>query len=201
MVNGVCAVRDVRDGKHRELFHFVVVPGMVPEWPLPGGVAGFDVAFQDDFRLCRHSQRIGKATGDLRARAANQAGKGVFGNPVGDGRGRREQGRRIRADGDSNRETFPGMGFAPGLVVEGAATMGKPAHYQPVAPDQLLPIDPQVMPPAVRPLRDHQPPGNQRSRIFRPASEDRQRRQVDIISALHASLAGRICLLAQRRAE
>ena len=60
--------------------------------------------------------------------------------------------------------------------------MRQPAHNQFVFADQLLAINPQVLPLFVRPAGYRQPPGDQRRGIFRPAGHNRDFIQVDIIA-------------------
>jgi hypothetical protein len=92
VVDGPFALRDALDGEHRELGALVVVAGVVAVRPfervLPAaGVhgIGLDVAFEHDLGMGRHLQRHAEGGRHLGARAAQQAGKLVFGQVSGTG--------------------------------------------------------------------------------------------------------------------
>ena len=76
--------------------------------------------------------------------------------------------------------------------IERTAPMRQPAHDRLVRPEHLLAVDAEVLPGLVRPLGDHQPPGDQRRHITRPAMLDRQPRQIDILALPNHFLAGRV---------
>ena len=65
------------------------------------------------------------------------------------------------------------------LVVGGAAAVREPAHDDLVAADDLLAIDPQVLPVVQRPARRREAPGDQRRDVVRPAGLDRPVGKVD----------------------
>ncbi|MNM52217.1 hypothetical protein D3C81_632920 [compost metagenome] len=66
--------------------------------------------------------------------------------------------------------------------VQRAATVRQPAHDDLIASQHLLAVDTEVLPLLVRPLGDHQAPGNQGRDIAGPAMLDRQARQVDVVA-------------------
>ncbi len=60
--------------------------------------------------------------------------------------------------------------------------MREPSHDQLVTPDQLLPINTQILPRLVRAARDGQAPGDQRTGVARPARLNRQARKIDVLT-------------------
>ncbi len=64
--------------------------------------------------------------------------------------------------------------------VQRSAAMGKPAHDQPIAVDELLAVNTQILSAFERPAGDHQPPSNERGNVARPAVLDGQPGQVDL---------------------
>jgi hypothetical protein len=65
--------------------------------------------------------------------------------------------------------------------IQRAATMSQPAHNHLIPPQHLLAIDTQILTLLVRAFGNHQPPGNQRRSIARPAVLYRQTRKINII--------------------
>ena len=87
--------------------------------------------------------------------------------------------------GSAPRATAIGNGstrVSRGVVAEiqRPAAVGKPAHDQLVGSDDLLSIDTEVLSRLVRPARNHQTPGDQRSGIAGPAGLYRQPAEVDL---------------------
>jgi hypothetical protein len=74
--------------------------------------------------------------------------------------------------------------------VERTAAMGEPAHDHLVGRDDLLPVDAEVLPLLVRPARDDQTPGDQRTGVVRPAGLHRQATQIDVLAFPHHLLTG-----------
>ena len=60
--------------------------------------------------------------------------------------------------------------------------MRQPAHDDLVRPQHLLPVDAEILAVLVRPARHHQPPGDQRRDVARPAVLDRQFGEIDILA-------------------
>ena len=145
-----------------------------------------DMAFQDDLRLGRHLQRHGLAVDQLNLLAAQQAGELIFRQRVRDRCDRRQDGPRIRADDGGG-----GQGFRPFLLPAGVvlcpAAMFQPAHQGRVAAGHLHAVDAQIervglVASGIGPLCHHQRPGDQRCGLARPASLNRQARQIDIVT-------------------
>ncbi|MQM39710.1 hypothetical protein KBTX_03741 [wastewater metagenome] len=82
------------------------------------------------------------------------------------------------------------MGLLPVAEVQRAATVGEPAHDHPVAPDDLLAVDPEVLPALLRPPGGDQRPGDQRAGIAGPAGLHRDVREVHVVALDHHLLAG-----------
>jgi len=83
------------------------------------------------------------------------------------------------------------VGLGPVAKVERAAAVGQPAHDHAVAPDNLLPVDPQVLPLLVRTAGHHQTPGDQGSGVARPAGLYRQGPKVHVRRLDHLFLGRR----------
>src|SRR6187549_3932891 len=76
-------------------------------------------------------------------------------------------------------------------VIERAAAMREPAHDDAVAPDDLLPIDAEVLARLRRAARYREAPGDERAGVLRPAGLHRQPAEVDVLSLGDDLLAGR----------
>ncbi len=190
MVDRLLALSDAFDGKYREAINLVVVAGVVAERPFRGHLAGVDYAFEHDLGAGRHLQVRAATFDQLGALAAQQAGKGVLGQAVGYRRYRAQNGRRVGAQHHRNGEGLTGVLFLPLTKVQSTAAVAQPAHDDLVAADHLLAIDTQILPFLVRPLGNHQAPGDQRAGIARPAGLDRNAAQIDIVTFKHLRLAG-----------
>ena len=86
----------------------------------------------------------------------------------------------------------------PVAQIQCPTAMRQPAHDHPVAPDDLHTVDTEVLARLVGTTGNHQPPGNQRTGIARPASLHRYPCQVDRL-ALHQALLARRALDRLRR--
>ena len=122
---------------------------------------------------------------------AQQAGELVFGQRIRHRRHGAEDGRRIAAEDDGDREGLARIGQLVIAKIQRPAAMRQPAHDDLVRPEHLLAVDAEVLPVLVRPLGDDQPPGNQRRDVTRPAVLDRQAGQVDILALPDDFLARR----------
>src|SRR5581483_8603472 len=76
---------------------------------------------------------------------------------------------------------LPGMRGLVLAPIERAAAMREPAHDEPVAADDLLAVDAEVLAPLRRAARDGEAPGDERARVPGPAGLDRQAREVDFV--------------------
>ncbi len=165
---------------------------MVAERAFRRGIAGVDVAFQYDLGPRRHLQVQAHATGQLGLGAAQQAGEGVLRQGVGDRGHGAENGGRIGAQYHRHRERLARTRLLPVAEVQRAAAVRQPAHDHPIAADHLLAVDAEILPLLVRALGDHQPPGDQRAGVARPAGLDRQPAEVHVVALDHLLLTGRI---------
>ena len=104
---------------------------------------------------------------------AQQARERVLRQRVRDRRDGGENRRGVRADAHGDREPLAGMLGAERLIVGRAAAVREPAHDDLVAADDLLAIDPEVLPVVQRPARRREPPGDQRRDVVGPAGLDR----------------------------
>ena len=190
VVDRLRALRDAVDREDREGLLFVVVARMVAERPLEGRVAGGDMALEDDLGVGRHLQVVADAVDEFALAAAQQPGEGVFGQGVGDRRDGREQRRRVAAEDDTDRKRLARMGLLPVAEVERAAAMREPAHDEPVAADELLAVDAEVLAFLVRATRDDEGPRDERGRVAGPAGLDRQPLEIDVVGLDDDVLAG-----------
>ena len=201
VVDGVAAVGDALDGEDRERLDVVVVPGVVPERALRGLVPGMDGALEHDLRARRHLEIGTDGPRDLGAPAPEEPRERVLGERVRDRGDRGEGRRRVRPEGDRDRERLPRPRLAPRPVVESAPPVREPAHDDPVARDDLLAVDAEVLPAPVRPPGDDEGPGDERPRIVRPAGLYRPRAEVHRITLQHHLPARRGAGLARGHRE
>jgi hypothetical protein len=173
----------------------VVIAGMVAERSFQRRVVGLDAALQHDLRRGGYLEVRAQAAGHLGLGAAQQPGEGVLREGVGHRGDRPQDGGRVRAQGDGHREGLPGMGPLPVAKVQGAASVGEPAHDHPVAADHLHAIDAQVLAWFLRSAGHHQSPGDQRARVLGPTGLNRQAAQVDGRTLDQDFLAGRLAHL------
>ncbi len=190
VVDGVAAQAQALDGEHREFALAVVVAGVVAEGTLDGGVAGADEALHQDLGPGRRVQAGQGAAPDAAAGAAQQTGELELRERVRYRRHRRQQCRRIGAQRHQHREGTVGMRGTPVGVVQGAAAMRQPAHDHPVAAEQLLAIDGDVLPRLPGAAGDDQAEGDQAGDIAGPAALDRQPAEIDRVAFQHVLVEG-----------
>ena len=190
VVDGILAHRHVGDGKDRELVHLVVVAGVIAIRPFGGHLARLQIAFQHDLGAGGHLQIAADGFYYLGAAAAQQTGKGVFGEGIRHRRHRAEDGRRIGTERHHHREALTRVGLLPLAKIDGTAAVIQPAHDQLVLADLLLAIDAEVLPLLVGAAGDGQTPGHQRGHVARPAVLDRDLVQIDRLSLQHPLLTG-----------
>ena len=80
----------------------------------------------------------------------------------------------------------------PVAVVQGAAAVRQPAHDQLVPADKLHAIDTEILPRFMRTARDHQRPGQQRTRVPRPAGLDGQLIEVHLVTLAQVGATHRV---------
>ena len=152
---------------------------------------GVDMALEHDLRLGRHLQRHAQRVGHLGARAAQEASKLVFGQSVGHGGDRAQDGRWVRANGHGHGVGLAGVLAAMLGKVQRPAAVREPAHDELVPANHLLAVDAEVLPWLVRPARDGQAPGDERRHVAGPAMLYGQACQIDLGALPHDLLAGR----------
>ena len=76
------------------------------------------------------------------------------------------------------------------LHAQRPAALRQPAHDDPVASDNLLAVNAQILPRFMWPFGHHQPPGDRRPGVLRPAVLDWQSRQIHVRPFNHALLTG-----------
>ena len=220
VVDRVLAHRQARDLEHREPVLLVVVAGVVAVRPLQrvqvavlllqphavladaleAGLGRRDVALQHDLGAGRHLQHQAAlahlAVGQLGAAATQQAGELVFRETV-RYRGHRAEDRgRIRPQSHHDRKGLSTICMNEFTEIQRSTAVSKPAHDDLTPPDHLLAVDAQVLASArpghrLRTAGHHQPPGDQRRHVARPAVLHRQPAQVDVRPLDHPLLAGR----------
>jgi hypothetical protein len=141
-----------------------------------------DDAFENDFSRRRHLQTRAKAFDQLGLAAAQQAGKLVFGQRIGHRRHGTENGGRVAAENDGDRERLPRVGQLKLAKIQRPAAMRQPAHDHLVRAEHLLAVDAEVLPVLVRTFGDDQAPGDQRRHVTRPAMLNRQLRQINVLA-------------------
>ncbi len=201
VVDRILAVGDALDGEHREAIHLVVVAGVIAVGSFVGHLTRMDMSLEDDLGVRRHLQLGADRLDQLGARAAQQAGKGIFGQRIGHRRDRAENGRRIGTQRHRHRVRPILVLLAPLAEIQRTATVAQPAHDDLVAADDLLPVDAEVLPFLVRALGDSQAPGDQRRGVTRPAVLHRNLRQVDVVTFEDHFLAGRVLEYLGRHAD
>ena len=182
MINRVFTLGNMGNRKHRELVYFIVVAGMVAIRTFRRHLPGLDITFQHNLCAGRHFKIVRDAFHHFGFGTAQQPGKGIFRQRIRHRGHRAKNGRWVGAERHRNREAFARTRRAPLLEIQCAAAMRQPAHNQFVFANQLLAINPQVLPLFVRPTGHRQPPGDQRRGIFRPAGHNRDFPQVDVIA-------------------
>jgi hypothetical protein len=105
-------------------------------------------------------------------------------------------GTGVGAERHRYRERLARVGAREVAEVERPAAMREPAHDHFALADHLLAVDAEVLPRTrprhrLRPARDHQPPGDQRPGVARPAGLDRQFAEVDVAAFANDFLARR----------
>ncbi|MNH36985.1 hypothetical protein D3C79_978350 [compost metagenome] len=120
----------MRDGKHREAVHFVVVTCVVTVRPFGRHFAWLDIAFEYDLRAGGHFQIVGNTFHHFGFGAAQQSGEGIFREGIRHRRNGPQDGGRIGTQRNRDREAFARMGCAPLLIIKCTAAMRQPAHDQ-----------------------------------------------------------------------
>src|SRR6185369_8668562 len=90
--------------------------------------------------------------------------------------------RRIRTQRNRDRKRLTRRREPVIAKIERAAAMREPAHDDLVRSDDLLAVDAEILPRLVRPARDRESPGNQWSRVLRPAGLHRQAGKIDVLA-------------------
>ncbi len=180
VIDRIAAHGDTIDRQHRKRFLLVVIAGVIAERAFGRRVSWMDASFQDDLRRSGYLQIGTDALGKFGLRSTQQPGELVLGERVRNRRHRAENGGRIGTERHRDRERLTRVGETMVAKIQRATSVRQPAHDHLVAGDDLLAVDAQVLPRLVRPARDRQPPGDQRSRVFRPARLDRKPGQIDL---------------------
>ena len=154
---------------------------MVAEGALERGIARFDKTLEQDLRAGRGIQPGQCAVPDPCTRTPQQAGELVLREGVGHRRHRGQHRRRIGPDRHQQREGLAGMCGPEVGEIQRAAAVLQPAHDDPVAVQQLLAVDRDVLPWLTRATRDHQAEGDEPGDVAGPAALDRQAAQVDVV--------------------
>src|SRR5205809_1108932 len=66
-------------------------------------------------------------------------------------------------------------------IIESAAAMREPSHDEAVGPDDLQPVDAEVLPPLGRPASHSESPRDERPGISGPARLDRKAGKIDVL--------------------
>ena len=192
MVNRVFTHGDALDRKHREMILLVVIAGVVAVWAFQRGFIWMNHTFQYDFCTGRHLQIVADTFHQLRPRTAQQSGKLVFAQGIGNRRYRAQNGGRVAAEHDGDGIRRIGIEFAEFLIIQRAAAMRQPAHNQLVFADELLAVNAQILAFFVRSARDGQAPCYQRRNVFRPAMLNRKLIQINVFAFPHDFLTRRV---------
>lgn len=91
------------------------------------------MAFQNDFRACRHRQLAAQRRRHFGTPAAQQSGELVFRQAVGNWRDGTQDGGRVGAQRHGDRERLSWIGQLVVAEVQRAATVRQPAHDELVA--------------------------------------------------------------------
>ncbi|SKN61484.1 Uncharacterised protein [Mycobacteroides abscessus subsp. massiliense] len=135
VVNRVFAHGDAFDRKHGEMVLLVVIARVVAVRAFQLGFVWMDDTFQHDFGASRHLQIVADTFHQLRPRTAQQSGKLVFAQGIGNRRYRAQNGGGVTTEHDGDRIRRIGIKFAEFLIIQRAAAMRQPAHNQLVFAD------------------------------------------------------------------
>ena len=130
MVNRVFAHGNAFDREHGEMVLLVVIARVVAVWAFQRGFVRMDDTFQHDFCTGRHLQIVADTFHQLRPRTAQQSGKLVFAQGIGNGRYRAQNGGRVATEHDGDGIRRIGIEFAELLIIQRAAAMRQPAHNE-----------------------------------------------------------------------
>ena len=191
VVNRMFTHGDAFHCEHRKIILLVVIAGVVAIRAFQRRFIGVDYAFEHNFCPRRHLQIIADTFHQLRARAAQQAGKLVFAQSVRHRRNRAQNGGRVATEHHRHRIRHARMRFFMCLKIQRATTVRQPAHNQLVFANHLLPVNAQILALFVRPARHRQTPGHQRRNVFRPTMLNRQHAQIHIRALHHDFLTRR----------
>ena len=146
MVNRVLAHGDALNRKHREGLLLVVVACVVAIRAFERGLVRVQHPFQHNLCVGRHSQIIADAFGQHSASVAQQTRKLVFTQGIGHRRDRAQNRRGITTQHHTNRKGCVRMRRAMVAKIQRAATVREPAHDEFIASQNLLAINPQILP-------------------------------------------------------
>ena len=135
MVNRVFAHGNAFDREYGEMVLLVVIARVVAVWAFQRGFVRMNHAFQYNFGTGRHLQIIADTFHQFRPRTAQQSGKLVFAQGIGNGRYRAQNGGGVATEYDGDGIRRIGIEFAEFLIIQRAAAMRQPAHNQLVFAD------------------------------------------------------------------
>ena len=176
-VYGIMAAGDGGYVKHRVGLGEGVVASVIPERTLSPFLAGNDVPLQHDLGVCRHFQIHRHRLRQFDSFVANEAGQHHLIDVRRQGRRPRPDGRRISAESDRHLQLL-----RAGPVMARTHLVGLPVHAGRVPVEHLHPIDAVVLGACFGVPGDHQGESDIRAGIHRPALDDRQTVEIDILS-------------------
>ena len=183
-VDGVAAVGDGGEVEHRVAVGQGVVAGVVAEGPLHSGLVQVHVAFEHELGVGRHLQVDRAALHEIHRLAAQEAGEEhLVQHPGQRCRGRVGDGR-VGADG--HRHLQPPTGRA---IVLGGILVEVPVHARGPLVVDLETVHAHVAPTRLGVAGEDQRQGDVAAGVERPALEDRQSLEVDLVAGEHHLLA------------
>ena len=123
MVDSVFTLSNMGNGKDREIIHFIVVARMIAIRPFRRHFTDFNIPFQHNLCAGGHLQIVRDALHDFGFRTAQQPGKCILGEGVGNRSHRPENGCRIGTQRNGDRETLARTRCAPLLEIQRAAAV------------------------------------------------------------------------------
>ncbi len=182
MVDRLAPVRDSIHGEHRKGLGLIVVAGMIGKGSLLCCISRMDVPLQHDLRGGWDLERRADAPDHLCPGPTEEPCKGVLGQGIRYRRHGRQHSRRIGANHRSHRERLTRILPLVLSEIQRPATVGQPPHDEAIAANDLLAVDPQVLPLFLRPPSGDQRPRNKRPSVPRPAGLNGPAAEIDLVA-------------------
>ena len=169
-IDGIFAVGDGGDGEDGELSGEGVEAGVVAEGAFENGLAGIDVAFDDDFAVGGDFEGDGFAGDEIEPAAHEEAGEHVFVDAGGKGCGGGVGKDGFAAEGDGEGAFFTAGG--PGAEVAGSVVVRVPVHGGGFGAEELDAVHAEVSGAGVGMFGDDLAEGDVLAAVFGPALDE-----------------------------